>query len=263
MRRPAVAGSFYPSRKEELEKMLRKFIEPKKDDKVVACVSPHAGYIYSGKTAGKVHSLLPDAETFVIICPNHTGLGLPVAVSTQSWKTPLGEVESDLEFIKAMPKRIVAEDEMAHVEEHSAEVQLPFLQFAHSKFKIVVICLRLQDEDTAKDVAEEILQAEKKTGRKIVLIASSDMHHYLSDAECRKRDRIIIDAILSMDLARYYTKIYEIDASVCGYGAIAVAMNYAIAKNAKAELVDYSTSGEVADKSFVVGYAGIVFRAQN
>ncbi|MCS7144784.1 MAG: MEMO1 family protein [Archaeoglobaceae archaeon] len=261
MRRPAFAGSFYPSRREELEKMLRKILEPKKDDKIVACVSPHAGYIYSGKTAGKVHSLLPDAETFVIVCPNHTGLGLPIAVSTQSWKTPLGEVESDLEFIKAMPKRIVAEDEMAHVEEHSGEVQIPFLQFAHQKFKIVVICLRLQDEDTAKDVTEEIIHAEKKTGRRIVLIASSDMHHYLSDAECRKRDKIIIDAILSMDLAKYYTKIYEIDASVCGYGAIAVAMNYAKQKNAKAELVDYSTSGDVAEKSFVVGYAGIVFRA--
>ncbi|TDA30620.1 MAG: hypothetical protein DSO00_00835 [Archaeoglobi archaeon] len=260
MRRPAVAGSFYPSRKEELEKMLRKFIEPKKDERVVACVSPHAGYIYSGKTAGKVHSLLPDAETFVIVCPNHTGYGLPIAVSTQTWRTPLGEVESDLEFIGAMPKRIVAEDELAHIEEHSAEVQLPFLQFAHEDFRIVVICMRLQDEDTAKDVADEIIEAEKRTGRRIVVIASSDMHHYLSDAECRKRDRIIIDAILSMDIAKYYTKIYEIDASVCGYGPIAVAMNYAKHKNAKAELVDYSTSGEVAEKNFVVGYAGIVFR---
>lgn len=261
MRHPAVAGSFYPSRREELERMLRKFVDPKKDERIVACVSPHAGYIYSGKTAGKVHSLLPDVETFVIVCPNHTGLGLPVAVSAQTWKTPLGEIESDLEFIRAMPKRILAEDEMAHIEEHSAEVQLPFLQFAHNNFKIVVISMRLQDEDTAKEVADEIIYAEKKTGRKILLISSSDMHHYLNDAECRKRDKIIIDTILSMDLARYYAKIYEIDASVCGYGTIAVAMNYAKEKNAKPELIDYSTSGEVADKHFVVGYAGIVFRS--
>lgn len=260
MRRPAVAGSFYPSRKEELEKMLRRFTSSKKDERIVACVSPHAGYIYSGKTAGVVHSMLPDVETFVIICPNHTGYGLPVSVSTETWLTPLGKVESDLEFIRAMPKKIVAEDEEAHIEEHSGEVQIPFLQFLHNNFKIAVICLRLQDEDTAKDVAEEIVEAEKKTGKKIVLVASSDMHHYLPDSECRKRDRVVIDAILSMDVARYYRKIYEIDASVCGYGAIAVAMNYAKAKKAKAELVDYSTSGDVADKSFVVGYAGIVFR---
>lgn len=121
---------------------------------------------YSGKTAGMVHSLLPDAETFVIVCPNHTGLGLPVAVSKDIWLTPLGRVESDLEFIKAMPKKIVAEDEEAHIEEHSGEVQIPFLQFLHSNFKIVVICLRLQDEDTAKDVAEEIIEAEQKTGKR-------------------------------------------------------------------------------------------------
>ncbi len=261
MRRPAVAGTFYPSKRDELEKMLRKFTSPKKDPSVVACISPHAGYIYSGKTAGAVHSLLPDAETFVIVCPNHTGLGLPVAVSTDTWLTPLGKVESDLEFIKAMPKKIVAEDEEAHVEEHSGEVQIPFLQFLHSNFKIVVICLRLQDEETTKEVAEEIIEAEKRTGRKIVLVASSDMHHYLSDAECRKRDRIVIDAILSMDVAKYYKKIYELDASVCGYGAIAVAMYYSKEKNAKANLVDYSTSGDVADKHFVVGYAGIVFRS--
>ncbi|MEM0351276.1 MAG: MEMO1 family protein, partial [Archaeoglobaceae archaeon] len=243
MRKPAVAGTFYPSRKEELERMLRKFTNPRKDPRVIACISPHAGYIYSGKTAGIVHSMLPDAETFVIVCPNHTGYGLPVAVSKETWLTPLGKVESDLEFIKALPKKIIAEDEDAHIDEHSGEVQIPFLQFLHSNFKIVVICLRLQDEDTAKDVSDEIIEAEKKTGRKIVVVASSDMHHYLPDQECRKRDKLIIDAILSMDVARYYRKIYEMDASVCGYGAIAVAMNYASKKNASAELVDYSTSG--------------------
>ncbi|MEM4472091.1 MAG: MEMO1 family protein [Archaeoglobaceae archaeon] len=263
MRKPAVAGTFYPSRKEELERMLRKFTNPRKDPRVIACISPHAGYIYSGKTAGIVHSMLPDAETFVIVCPNHTGYGLPVAVSKETWLTPLGKVESDLEFIKALPKKIIAEDEDAHIDEHSGEVQIPFLQFLHSNFKIVVICLRLQDEDTAKDVSDEIIEAEKKTGRKIVVVASSDMHHYLPDQECRKRDKLIIDAILSMDVARYYRKIYEMDASVCGYGAIAVAMNYASKKNASAELVDYSTSGDVADKSYVVGYAGIVFRTKD
>lgn len=263
MRRPAVAGSFYPSRVAELERMLQRFTKSAKDPSIVACISPHAGYIYSGKTAGVVHSFLPDAETFVIVCPNHTGYGLPVAVSSDSWQTPLGKIESDLQFIKALPKKIIAEDEDAHAEEHSGEVQLPFLQYLHSNFKIVVICMQLQDEETAKEVANEIIEAEMRTGKKTVLVASSDMHHYLPDSECRKRDKVVIDSILSMDVAKYYRTIYELDASVCGYGAIAVAMNYAKAKNAKAELVDYSTSGDVADKSYVVGYAGIVFRTQN
>ncbi|MEM2022697.1 MAG: AmmeMemoRadiSam system protein B, partial [Archaeoglobaceae archaeon] len=131
MRRPAVAGSFYPLNSKSLTEMLKKYTERRKEDSVVACVSPHAGYVYSGKTAGKVHSLLPDAETFVIIGPNHTGYGLPVAVSVDEWLTPLGKVEVDLEFVDAMPKKIVAVDELAHKYEHSLEVQLPFLQHLH------------------------------------------------------------------------------------------------------------------------------------
>ncbi len=260
MRRPAVAGSFYPASKESLEAMLREFTTPIKDESVIACVSPHAGYMYSGRTAGRVHSLLPDVETYVILGPNHTGVGLPVAVSRDKWVTPLGEVEIDQEFIDAMPKIVVAVDETAHRYEHSLEVQVPFLQYLHRDFKIVPICLGLQDQETAREVAEEIIEAEKKTGKKIVVVASSDMHHYLPDDECRRLDEIVIKAILSMDVEKYYKTIYDLQASVCGYGCIAVAMYYANHHNAKAELVDYSTSGDVADKSSVVGYAGIVFR---
>ena len=260
MRHPAVAGSFYPSSKQSLLAMLREYTSPAKSGDVVACVAPHAGYIYSGRTAGKVHSLLPDVETFVILGPNHTGYGLPVAISVDTWITPLGEVEVDKEFVEAMPGIIAEIDETAHRYEHSLEVQIPFLQFLHENFRIVPICLGLQDEETAKEVAEEILEAEKVTGRRIVVVASSDMHHYLPDDECRKLDEIVINAILSMDVRKYYETIYRLQASVCGYGCIAVAMNYANAKKARAELVDYSTSGDVADRSAVVGYAGIVFR---
>ncbi len=260
MRRAIVAGQFYPSDPESLRAMIQTYVQPVKDESVVSCVSPHAGYIYSGKTAGKVHSLLPDVETYVIVGPNHTGYGSPVAVSTDDWQTPLGVVEVDKEFIKALPKRIIDMDEIAHRYEHSLEVQIPFLQYLHKNFKIVPICLGMQDEETAREVSEEIIEAEEKTGKRIVVVASSDMHHYLQDEECRKLDAEVIDAILSMDVSKFYKKIYELQASVCGYGAIAVAMNYAKHHNGKAELVDYSTSGDVADKSMVVGYAGIVFR---
>ena len=260
MRHPAVAGSFYPSNRQSLIAMLREYTTPMKDDTVVACISPHAGYVYSGRTAGKVHSLLPDVETFVIVGPNHTGYGLPVAVSTDIWLTPLSEVEVDQKFVEAMPRMIVEVDETAHRYEHSLEVQVPFLQYLHEEFRIVPICLGLQDEETAREVAEEIIEAEEMTGRRIVVVASSDMHHYLPDEECRRLDEKVIDSILSMDVKKYYETIYKLQASVCGYGCIAVAMNYAREKGARAELVDYSPSGDVADRSAVVGYAGIVFR---
>jgi len=261
MRYPKFAGSFYPSNPESLLAMLAEFTEKNaKDENVIAIVSPHAGYIYSGRTAGKVHSLLPDVETYVIIGPNHTGWGMPVAVSKDEWSTPLGVVESDLEFIDAMPKITVTPDETAFREEHSLEVQLPFLQYLHKDFKIIAICMGLQDEETAKEVADEILKAAEETGKSFAVVASSDMHHYLPDEECRRLDAKVIEAILSMDVSKYYKTIYEMQASVCGYGPIAVAMIVAKNFGGKAELVHYSTSGDVADKSFVVGYAGIAFR---
>ncbi len=260
MRRPAVAGYFYPSNPESLLSMLREFADKRPDEDVVAIVSPHAGYVYSGRTAGAVHSLLPDVETYVIIGPNHTGYGSPVAISYDDWMTPLGIVEVDREFVDAMPKTTCVVDETAHREEHSLEVQVPFLQFLHKDFKIVPICMGLQDKETAEEVVREILEAKEKTGREIVIVASSDMHHYLPDEECRRKDEVVIDAILSMDVDRYYDTIYKLQASVCGYGPIAVAMLYSKELGASAELVHYSTSGDVADKSYVVGYAGIAFR---
>ncbi|WP_290900284.1 MEMO1 family protein [Ferroglobus sp.] len=260
MRRPAVAGYFYPSNPESLLAMLREFADKRSDEDVVAIVSPHAGYVYSGRTAGAVHSLLPDVETYVIIGPNHTGLGAAVAVSYDDWMTPIGVVETDREFIDAMPKKICVVDEIAHREEHSLEVQVPFLQYLHKDFKIVAICMGLQDKETAEEIVEEILEAQEITGRRIALVASSDMHHYLPDDECRRRDEIVIEAILSMDVDKYYNTIYKLQASVCGYGPIAVAMLYSKELGAKAELVHYSTSGDVADRSQVVGYAGIAFR---
>ncbi len=260
MRHPVVAGSFYPSSRESLLSMLSEFIRPSPDAAVKACIAPHAGYMYSGRTAGRVYSIIPKAQTYVILGPNHTGYGSMVAVSTDRWLTPLGEIEVDTEFVEAMPKTIVDMDEIAHRYEHSIEVQIPFLQYVYRGFRIVPICLGMQDEETARDVVQEILIAERETGRDIVVIASSDMHHYLPDNRCREADAKVIDAILSMDISRYYRTIYNLQASVCGYGCIAVAMLYAVNHNCRAELVEYSTSGDVADKSSVVGYAAIAFR---
>ncbi len=261
MRYPKYAGSFYPSNPESLLGMLGDFTEMGvKSDDVIAIVSPHAGYIYSGRTAGSVHSVLKDAETYIVVGPNHTGYGMPIAVSTDEWLTPLGSVMPDMDFIDAMPKISVAPDETAFAEEHSLEVQIPFIQYLHEDFRIVAICMGLQDEESAREVADEIIRAHEETGRSFALVASSDMHHYIPDEECRRRDEIVIEAIESMDVKKFYKTIYDLQASVCGYGPIAVAMHIAKYFGGNAELVHYSTSGDVADKSFVVGYAGIAFR---
>ena len=139
MRAPAVSGQFYPRNKNDLDREISRCFDGVQAGQkpVLGAVVPHAGYIYSGNTAAHVYSMLPEADTFVLLGPNHTGYGSPVSVSSEIWSTPLGEVDSDIEFIKALPRRIIDTDETAHKYEHSIEVQLPFLQHLFHDFKIV------------------------------------------------------------------------------------------------------------------------------
>ena len=180
MRAPAVSGQFYPRSKNDLDREISRCFEsvPTGERPVLGAVVPHAGYIYSGNTAAYVYSVLPKADTFVLLGPNHTGYGSGVSVSSEIWSTPLGEVDSDIEFIKALPRRIIDTDETAHKYEHSIEVQLPFLQHRFSNFNIVPVCLGMQDEETALEVGMELAEAARKVNKKVVIIASSDFSHY-------------------------------------------------------------------------------------
>jgi AmmeMemoRadiSam system protein B len=189
MRAPAVSGQFYPRSKNDLEREISRCFAgvPAVEKDVLGAVVPHAGYMYSGNTAAHVYSSLPEADTFVLLGPNHTGYGSPVAVSSENWSTPLGEVSSDIEFIRALPGRIIDMDESAHKYEHSIEVQLPFLQYRFREFSIAAICMGMQDEETAQDVGEELAVAAKKVKKKIVIIASSDFTHYMPDKTARDR----------------------------------------------------------------------------
>lgn len=262
MRAPAVSGQFYPRSKNDLEREISRCFAgvPAVEKDVLGAVVPHAGYMYSGNTAAYVYSSLPEADTFVLLGPNHTGYGSPVAVSSENWSTPLGEVSSDMEFIKALPKKIIDMDESAHIHEHSIEVQLPFLQHRFKEFSIVPICMGIQDEETAQDVGEELAEAAKKVKKKIVIIASSDFTHYMPDKTARENDAYYIQSILKMDVPGFYRRLHERNASVCGYGAIAAMLTATKNLGAKkATLLKYSTSGDTTgDLAAVVGYAGII-----
>jgi AmmeMemoRadiSam system protein B len=262
MRAPAVSGQFYPSSKNDLDRQISRCFEkvPSGERPVLGAVVPHAGYIYSGNAAAYVYSVLPKADTFVLLGPNHTGQGSPVSVSSEKWSTPMGEVSPDLEFIKALPKRIIDMDENAHRYEHSIEVQIPFLQHRFSDFKIVPICIGMQDEETALDVGMEIAEAVRKVNKKVVIIASSDFSHYKPEKVAREDDAYFISSILDMDIPGFYRKLYEREASVCGYGPIAAMLAATKVLGAKeGSLLKYSTSGDATgDLAAVVGYAGIV-----
>jgi len=265
MREAVFAGYFYPSKKEELEKMISSFFEKsfkevKERKNAIGIVSPHAGYIYSGLTASYAFSSLPRNinKTFIIIGPNHTGYGKEVSVYPKGiWKTPLGEIEIDEEFAQEIIKNseFAEKDEIAHLEEHSIEVQLPFLQFLYKRIKIVPICLLNQSKEVAEDLAKAIL----KTKRDFVLIASSDFNHYEDQQTTLRKDLKLIDAIISLDLDKFYSVLIKERVSACGYGGIAVLMKVTEELKGKIELIKHSTSGDVnKDYSSVVGYASLI-----
>jgi MEMO1 family protein len=261
MRPAAVAGQFYPGSGEELEHQLDDMLHAQKEIPVLGAVVPHAGYIYSGHVAAAVYSCLPKAETFVIIGPNHHGLGSPVALSRESWMTPLGAVETDGILADALAGSIIDHDETAHLYEHSIEVQLPFLQKRFSGFKILPICMGMQDEETATEVGREISRAAQKLHRRCIVIASSDFTHYEPQETARSVDAKLLEAILNMDVSELYSRVLRYNATACGYGPIAATITAASALGAKAgKLLAYATSGDVSgDYHQVVGYGAVVF----
>jgi AmmeMemoRadiSam system protein B len=263
MRQPAVAGQFYPLHCENLEKELKRCFEGLeiREREVFGAVCPHAGYIYSGKVAAHAYATLPEADTYVLFGPNHTGYGSPVSVSRETWKTPLGNLDVDLELADGFLGSIVDADELGHTYEHSIEVQLPFLQYRFGRnFKILPICMGMQDEETAVEVGNLVADLVSESGRHAIFIASSDFTHYETAEHARETDDEVIGAILNLDVPAMYDRLYRRNASVCGYGPIA-AMLSASQKlgGSRATLLKYANSGDVSgDMSAVVGYAAII-----
>ncbi len=266
IREPAVAGQFYPGSASELRAEIESMIDPEAEkEEAVGVVVPHAGYIYSGAVAGAVLSRIKFKDTFIIIGPNHTGLGQPVSIMTEgTWKTPLGKVEVDSVLAKKIVSvsRYFKEDTQAHTQEHSVEIQLPFLQYFKPDVKIVPIVLAYGDVNVLKEIGHDIVKALRETQKEAIILASSDMNHYEPQKSTQKKDRQAIDAMLDMNPDELVKRVTEQDISMCGYAPAAVML--AAAKElgaAKAELVKYQTSGDVnGEFNSVVGYAGIIVK---
>ncbi|OGW76929.1 MAG: AmmeMemoRadiSam system protein B [Omnitrophica bacterium RIFCSPLOWO2_02_FULL_45_16] len=266
VRNPAVAGQFYSGSKESLAKEVRGLIdETAGREDAIGVVSPHAGYVYSGLVAGSTLSSIKSKSTYIILGPNHTGLGSPFSISvSDSWKTPLGEVSVS----KALSDKIlkncpdIKEDELAHIHEHSIEVQLPFLQALQKDLTFVPIVISLGSLETYRNIGEGLAKSVKelKIEKDITIIASSDMTHYESRETAKAKDSKAIDAILKLDEKSLVERIEKFDISMCGFAPAAI-MIVAAKKlgAASAHLIKYQTSGEVSgDYSSVVGYAGII-----
>lgn len=265
-RNPAVAGQFYPLTAAAVEKQVFGFIEkaPEKTN-AVGIVSPHAGYLYSGRVAGSVYSRIELKPVYVIIGPNHTGRGKPYSVMSEgSWVMPQGEVEIDAELAKALlhKSEFLEEDFLAHAYEHSIEVQLPFLQYFKKAFKFVPIIISYSRGHIYQAIGREIAKVIRESKKDVLIIASSDMTHYESREDARSKDLKAIEAILKLDEEELVKRVEKLNISMCGFAPVSVMLSAAKELGAKsAELIKYQTSGDITgDQSSVVGYAGIIIK---
>lgn len=269
MRYPAVAGAFYTSSASQLRAEVKSYLGAAAKAvgarERLAIICPHAGYVYSGKCAAYSYASCSNwgarEITAIIIGPNHTGAGTPISVSFDDWKTPLGEIKCDAELADAIVKsgKIARRDESAHFSEHSTEVQIPFLQLVAPQARMVGICMGWQDYDSAADLGAAIFSAVKNTGRKTIVIASSDFTHYESAESAEKKDMPAIERLLALDEKGFEEMADARSLSICGHGPIAAAMHYSkLAGAKKCELLKYTNSGEATgDENSVVSYASL------
>lgn len=265
MRRPAVADRFYPGSPGILSRTIQDlFPEPRPaaQQKVLAAVSPHAGYVYSGALAAKTLCSIDIPETVIILGPNHHGQGAAVSLSTDTWEMPLGKVPIDQEIAEYLVKDSdqIEIDETAHIFEHSLEVQVPFLQLLQKNLQIVPLVLAHISYALCQRVAESLARTIKNSNKNILILASSDMSHYESRASSEQKDRSALEQIERLDPAGLYHTVHDMRISMCGVIPVTIALLAAIACGARqAQLIGYTDSGYVSgDSKAVVGYAGVV-----
>jgi AmmeMemoRadiSam system protein B len=266
IRRAAVAGSFYPDTPEQLRAQATDLIQwdyPKV--RAIGAVVPHAGLIYSGKVAGSVYARLTFPDTFVILGPNHTGLGAGAAIMTDGkWETPLGQVAIDTDLAKTILQnsRTIEDDHLAHQREHSIEVQLPLLQAFGLPFSFVPICLFSSEYAVCRDVGLAVAEAVTRSERSVLIVSSTDMSHYMTQDQAKVKDQLAIEAILACDPERLHRVVRQEGITMCGFHSTTAMLIAAQELGAtSAELIRYTTSADVTkDDSSVVGYAGLIVR---
>jgi hypothetical protein len=269
IRPPVVAGQFYPASPSQLKAMIKGMIDEKAEkEEVIGLVSPHAGYEYSGPVAGALVSRIKFKDTFIIMGPNHTGRGKAFSIMTEGvWQTPLGDVEIDSELAKRILglSRYLKEDQAAHLDEHSIEVQLPFLQYFKPDVKFVPIVFSFGTGDIYQEIGREIARATKELKREVVIMASSDMTHYESQESAQWKDAQAIEAIVELNEEKLLQRVQTLNITMCGYAPAVSLISAAKELGAtRAELVKYQTSGDTTgDYSSVVGYAGIALKGMS
>jgi AmmeMemoRadiSam system protein B len=268
LRHPAVAGRFYPHDRASLRDEAGAYltdVQSRGPIRVLGCIAPHAGYMYSGHVAGAVFARTEVPQCCIVLCPNHTGMGPALSIMSEgAWETPLGNVPIDTTLAASLKQRFPAlqEDSAAHRAEHAAEVELPFLQLRQPDLRFVPIALGTRQFATLTQLGHAIADVIAAQEQAVLIVASSDMNHYESDAVTRSKDHQAIERILVLDPEGLHDVVTQQDISMCGLGPAVTMLTAARRLGAKsAELVKYATSADVSgDREKVVGYAGVVVR---
>lgn len=283
-REAVVAGMFYEGAekrlKQQIEGCFKSEFGPGKlpgkagSGRVVGAISPHAGYLYSGAGAAWVYKEIAESQmpdVFVVLGTNHTGMG-STSTLLDDWRTPLGNAKVDKEFGKTLIENsIVADNEDAHMQEHSIEVQLPFLQYVYGE-KLKFVPVMVSQFIPYEKLAEGIKKAAEITKKKVCVIASSDFTHFGANYgyvpfekhvknSLYHLDRQAIDLICSLNVNGFHDFVERFRATICGFAPITVLMEYCKLMGVKGKLLKYYTSGDiVGDYSNAVGYGAIVFK---
>jgi AmmeMemoRadiSam system protein B len=268
IRLPAVAGRFYPDDPGRLRAAVDSFLASGGVEKKIrarACLVPHAGYTYSGHVAGEVYRRMEIPARVILLGPRHFPRGAPLAIlSDGAWQTPLGMASIDHllaeKIVHAFP--LLREDAAAHSAEHSLEVQLPFLQRLIPSFTFVPIVIGPAQWEPLESLGHALASVIAAEREPVLLIASSDMNHYESDAVTRVKDHKAIEQLLVLEPRKLFETVRDEKISMCGYAAaVAVLIGARDLGATQAELVRYATSGEVnGDLQEVVGYAGMLIK---
>lgn len=271
VRRPAVAGRFYPAPpkvlRAEVEKYLREAeLEPQSG--IRALVSPHAGYPYSGPVAGAAYAAVARGayKRVIVVAPSHqTAFDGVSLFAGEAYQTPLGNLGIDLELGARLAGSFAGLlfVPTAHEAEHSLEVQLPFVQVALGDVKLLPLVMGSQDETTARGLGEALAAVVDTLGgvEQTLLIASSDLSHYHEDSVARVLDGVVTSHVRAFDPEGLLESIAAGRAAACGAGPIVCAMHYARAVGAEnSRVLSYATSGDTSgDRGHVVGYLAAAF----
>ncbi len=277
VREPAVAGQFYPGGKDELRKVVEGYLAAAKPEaikgRLVAIVCPHAGYNFSGPIAAYSYKLVAGRsyDDVVVIGPSHhTAFAGAALTEADLWRTPLGDVPIDQgindALLKAAPKTFTRDDTVQALE-HSAEVEIPFLQVSLKSFRLVPVCIQDFSPANCKAVGHALAQVLK--GRHALIVASSDMAHYPATDLCAQVDKTTLASVVKMDLDAMYNWEREgcakyadrqVVCTLCGLGPVVAVMVAARDLGAdRASLLKYANSGQLdkrtADQS--VGYGAV------